>query len=142
MKKRIGTILSLTLATTLVFGGVTSRAAFNAGEATKSFTYSGKSGTVSVMADVTGSSSGTYYKYKGDIYYPTDTKLNVYVKGYYSSNGSVRAVTNEKTVTSAKTATAYAYVPDGCAGVCSSSNKSSAKGTVKSTEVATAKYPS
>lgn len=40
--------------------------------------------------------------YKGDIYYPTDTKLNVYVKGYYSSNGSVRAVTNEKTVTSAK----------------------------------------
>lgn len=54
--------------------------------------------------------------YKGNIYYPTDTKLNVYVKGYYSSNGSVRAVTN--------------------------SNKSSAKGTVKSTEVATAKYPS
>ena len=40
----------------------------------------------------------------------------MYVKGYYSSNGSVRAVTN--------------------------SNKSSAKGTVKSTEVATAKYPS
>lgn len=80
--------------------------------------------------------------YKGNIYYPTDTKLNVYVKGYYSSNGSVRAVTNEKTVTSAKTATAYAYVPDGCAGVCSSGNKSSAKETVKSTEVATAKYPS
>lgn len=142
MRRKKGTILSLALVATLIFSGVTSQAAFNAGEKTKSFTYSKKSGTVSVMADVTGSSSGTYYKYKGDIYYPSATKLNTYVKGYYSSNGSVRAVTNEKTVTRAKTATTYAYVPDGCVGVCSSSNKCYSKGTVKSTEVATAKYPS
>lgn len=141
MRKK-GMILSLALVTTLVLGGVTSQAAFNAGEKTKSFTYSNKKGTVSVMADVTGSSAGTYYKYKGNIYYPSSTKLNTYVKGYYSSNGSVRAVTNEKTATSAETATTYAYVPDGCAGVCNTNHRCYSKGTVKSTEVATVKYPS
>lgn len=96
MIRKNGIILSLILAVTLCFGGVTSEAAFNAGLKTKTFTYSNKKGSVSVMADVTGSSAGTYYKYKGDIYYPSAIKLNTYVKGYYSSNGSIRAVTNEK----------------------------------------------
>ena len=65
------------------------------------------------MADVDGSSAGTYYKYKGEINYASAAKLNIYVEGYYVSNGTYRLVTNEKTVASQKSATVYAYVPGG-----------------------------
>ena len=40
------------------------------------------------MADVDGSSAGTYYKYKGEINYASAAKLNIYVEGYYVSNGT------------------------------------------------------
>ncbi len=94
------------------------------------------------MADVDGSSAGTYYKYKGEINYASAAKLNIYVEGYYVSNGTYRLVTNEKTVASQKSATVYAYVPGGKTGVSTKKHPSSSTGYIKSSKVASAKYPS
>ena len=98
MRKNKKAILSLALAASLFLSGATSHAAFSAGQKTTKFKYNKKNGTVSVMADVDGSSAGTYYKYKGEINYASAAKLNIYVEGYYVSNGIYRLVTNEKTV--------------------------------------------
>lgn len=141
MKKRINIVFSLLLAGSLMCS-VPSLAVFNAGLKTKSFTYSGKKGSISVMADVDTNTGGTYYKYKGDIYYPSKSKLSTFVQGYYSSNGKKYPITNEKTETSSKTATVYAYVPDKKVGVCTSSKPCYSDGTVKSSDVGRVKYPS
>ena len=140
-KKRLSTIMAMALSASLFLGSTNSSAVFNAGENSKSFSYAGKSGSVSAMADVTGDSSGNHYKYKGDIYYSAEDKLTIYVIGYYSSNGSTRPVTNEKTVTGKKTATTYAYVPDGAKGVCTASKQCTATGSVKSTAVKSVNFP-
>ena len=69
MRKNKKAILSLALAASLFLSGATSHAAFSAGQKITKFKYNSKNGTVSVMADVDGSSAGTYYKYKGEINY-------------------------------------------------------------------------
>lgn len=58
------------------------------------------------------------------------------------SNGTYRLVTNEKTVASQKSATVYAYVPGGKTGVSTKKHPSSSTGYIKSSKVASAKYPS
>lgn len=140
MKKRRHVVLSLALVTSLLCG-VPSSAAFNAGEKSKNYTYDNKTGNISIMADVDTNAGGTYYKYKGDIYYPSAIKLNTVVMGYYSSNGNIIPITAEKTVASGKTATAYARVPDGKKGVCTTNNPCNSIGTVKSKNVGQVTYP-
>lgn len=142
MRKNKKAILSFALAASLFLSGATSHAAFSAGQKITKFKYNSKNGTVSVMADVDGSSAGTYYKYKGEINYASAAKLNIYVEGYYVSNGTYRLVTNEKTVASQKSATVYAYVPGGKTGVSTKKHPSSSTGYIKSSKVASAKYPS
>ena len=80
MRKNKKAILSLALAASLFLSGATSHAAFSAGQKITKFKYNSKNGTVSVMADVDGSSAGTYYKYKGEINYASAAKLNIYVE--------------------------------------------------------------
>ena len=77
MRKNKKAILSLALAASLFLSGATSHAAFSAGQKITKFKYNSKNGTVSVMADVDGSSAGTYYKYKGEINYASAAKLNI-----------------------------------------------------------------
>ena len=60
MRKNKKAILSLALAASLFLSGATSHAAFSAGQKITKFKYNNKNGTVSVMADVDGSSAGTY----------------------------------------------------------------------------------
>lgn len=140
MKKRRHVVLSLALVTSLLCG-VPSSAAFNAGEKSKNYTYDNKTGSISVMADVETNAGGTYYKYKGDIYYPSEVKLNTIVQGYYSSGGKLIPISGEKTVEKGKTATAYARIPDGKKGVCTTSKPCKSTGTVKSKNVGEVVYP-
>ena len=142
MRKNKKAILSLALAASLFLSGATSHAAFSAGQKITKFKYNSKNGTVSVMADVDGSSAGTYYKYKGEINYASAAKLNIYVEGYYVSNGTYRFVTNENTVEQQKSETVYAYEPGKKSGVYTKKNQRSTTGYIKSSKVASAKYPS
>lgn len=140
MNKGKKVVISLSLAASLLCS-VPSFAAFNAGENSKNYKYDGKTGSISVMADVDTNAGGTYYKYKGDIYYPSEVKLNTVVIGYYSSGGKVIPISGEKTVEKGRTATAYARVPDGKKGVCTVSKPCTSSGAVKNKNVGEVVYP-
>ncbi len=141
VNKKAGIILSLALMGSVLCGSIGANAAFYAGTNSKNYDYKGKTGSISVMSDVIPTSTGTYYRYKGSIYYPSKTTVYTYVKGYYKSNGILASCSKDSLAYNSYSEVAYATVPDGGVGFCTPEKKCVSKGSIAGSQVGTVKYP-